>query len=64
MTLESLLSQPMKATDLSRLTGRPLEDVYERLVHLEALGIVVLTYVKGCRKTNKGHTAHYQWVMA
>jgi predicted ArsR family transcriptional regulator len=66
MTLESLLSEgPMTAQEISRRLQRPIEDVYERLVHLEANGIAVLTYIKGCTKRNKpGYGPKYQWTMA
>jgi predicted ArsR family transcriptional regulator len=66
MTLESLLSEgPMTAQELSRRLQKPIEDVYERLVHLEANGIAVLTYIKGCQKGLPGlHGPKYQWCMA
>jgi predicted transcriptional regulator len=67
MTLEALLSEqgPMTAQELSRRLQKPIEDVYERLVHLEANGIAVLTYIKGCQKqTLPGCGPKYQWTMA
>jgi DNA-binding transcriptional regulator GbsR (MarR family) len=67
MTLESILSEgPMTAQELSRRLQRPIEDVYERLVSLEANGIAVLTYIKGSQKgTLHGlHSPKYQWTMA
>jgi predicted ArsR family transcriptional regulator len=67
MTLESLLSEgPMTAQELSRRLQKPIEDVYERLVHLEANGIAVLTYIKGSQKGILPglHSPKYQWTMA
>lgn len=63
MTLESILAShgPMTAQEISRHLQKPIEDVYERLVHLESEGIAVLSYVKGCTKTGK---APYQWAIA
>ena len=63
MTLESVLSErgPMTAQELSRILQKPKEDVYVRLVHLEALGMTKLAYVKGCRKTG---APAWQWEMA
>jgi predicted ArsR family transcriptional regulator len=66
MTLESILSEgPMTAQELSRRLQKPIEDVYERLVHLEANGIAVLTYIAGTQKqTLPGlNRPRYQWCM-
>jgi predicted transcriptional regulator len=62
VTIESLLSdrKPRTAMEIARLTQKDIDDVYERLVHLEAEGVVVLTYVRGCTKTK---LKPYQWVM-
>ena len=67
MTLEFILSErgPMTAQELARVLQKPIEDVYERLVSLEANGIAVLTYIKGCQKqTLPGCGPKYQWCMA
>lgn len=41
MTIESFLAQgPATAMQIRRATGLSHEEVYERLVHLEAVGIV------------------------
>jgi hypothetical protein len=51
--------------ELSRRLQKPIEDVYERLVHLEANGIAVLTYIAGTQKqTMPGlNRPRYQWCM-
>jgi sugar-specific transcriptional regulator TrmB len=66
MTLESILSEgPMTAQELSRRLQKPIEDVYERLVHLEANGIVALTYVAGSQKKTIPirYMNKYQWAL-
>ena len=41
-TVESVLSElyQAKATDIAHKLRMPLEQVYERLIHLDALGVV------------------------
>jgi DNA-binding XRE family transcriptional regulator len=55
----------MTAQELARVLQKPIEDVYERLVSLEAKDMVRLSYIKGCRKRGiPGHyNAQYQWAM-
>jgi hypothetical protein len=55
----------MTAQELARVLQKPVEDVYERLVSLEANGIAVLTYIAGTQKqTIPGlNRPRYQWCM-
>jgi sugar-specific transcriptional regulator TrmB len=52
MTLEALLSdrKPRTAMEIARLTEKPIEEVYERLVSLEGRGIAELTINDHSRK--------------
>jgi hypothetical protein len=62
-TVESILEerQECEASDIAWLLQKPLEDVYERLVHLEALGVARLVYTKACRKTDRYPWGKYHW---
>lgn len=59
-TVESILEerQECEATDIAWLLQKPLEDVYQRLVHLEALGIAKPVPMPPC---STGIGTRYQW---
>jgi predicted ArsR family transcriptional regulator len=62
-TLEALLSdrKPRTAMEIAHALKAEPEDVYERLVSLEAKGITRLVYVKGSRKFS--WRPEYKWEM-